>query len=204
MLDLTNEEEQREMNYGPVPSGSVVLVELEVVKTNNPAQENPNIAVAHSGLRQLPLQLTVCSGTYNGVKFRQHITMPVGCQKVQLTEGQRKACNIGGATLKAICVAARKPTKMQDVTSLNGLRIPVRVGINDRPYEKDGKVYWNNTLAFVVTPEKDHYANVFAGGEYITDGPVIGKGQAQSQNAGQYEDLGPAFPSENSTDQVPF
>ena len=135
MLDLTNECEQREFARGPVPEGSIVMVEIEILKPNQERQahDNPFISVASSGLRQIYCQFTVSHGQYQGVSFRQNITLPFGEQDIPLNDGQRTACNIGGATLKAMCVAAKKPLKMQDVTSLTGLRFPVRVKINPRP-----------------------------------------------------------------------
>lgn len=64
---------------------------------------------------------------------------------------------------------------MQDVTSLTGLRFPVRVKINPRPTCKDdGREYWNNEMACVITPDKEAYATIVHGGEIITDGPVTG------------------------------
>ncbi|MFR9040985.1 MAG: hypothetical protein ACLVIW_14770, partial [Bilophila wadsworthia] len=117
------------------------------------------------------------------------------------------ACNIGGATLKAMCVAAKKPLKMQDVTSLTGLRFPVRVKINPRPTCKDdGREYWNNEMACVITPDKEAYATVTHGGEIITDGPVTGNaGKTKRQAAPEAGTYGMPFPSENAAmDDVPF
>lgn len=53
MLDLTNECEQREFARGPVPEGSIVMVEIEILKPNQERQahDNPFISVASSGLR---------------------------------------------------------------------------------------------------------------------------------------------------------
>ena len=51
MLDLTNECEQREFARGPVPEGSIVMVEIEILKPNQERQahDNPFISVASSG-----------------------------------------------------------------------------------------------------------------------------------------------------------
>ena len=102
MLDLTNECEQREFARGPVPDGSIVMVEIEILKPNQERQahDNPFISVASSGLRQIYCQFTVSHGQYQGVSFRQNITLPFGEQDIPLNDGQRTACNIGGATLK--------------------------------------------------------------------------------------------------------
>lgn len=179
MLDFSNADEQREFNNGPVPAGSIVMVEMEVLqpKEDRQARENPYISVAQSGLRQIYCQFTVSHGTYKDVSFRQNITLPLGAQTVNLSKGQEKACNIGNATLKAICLAARKPPKIQNVTSLTGLRFPVRVKINPRPSEtNDGRIFWNNEIGIVITPDKESYNAVASGGEIITDGPIVGSG----------------------------
>lgn len=59
MLDLTNECEQREFARGPVPEGSIVMVEIEILKPNQERQahDNPFISVASSGLRQIYLPI---------------------------------------------------------------------------------------------------------------------------------------------------
>lgn len=175
MLDFSNEGEQREFGNGPVPAGSIVLVEMEVLQPSEDrrASENPYISVAQSGLRQIYCQFAVTKGSYSGVSFRQNITLPLAGQTARLSPNQEKACTIGGATLKAICLAAKKPTKIKDVTSLSRLVFPVRVKINDRPTEKDGRVYWNNEIAHVITPDKEAYSEVLSQGEIIAaDGPV--------------------------------
>ena len=42
MLDLTNECEQREFARGPVPEGSIVMVEIEILKPNQERQAHDN------------------------------------------------------------------------------------------------------------------------------------------------------------------
>lgn len=213
MLDFSNADEQREFgDNGPVPGGSIVMVEMEVLqpKAERQAQENPYISVAQSGLRQIYCQFIVTHGTYQGVSFRQNITLPLGAQKVSLSPNQEKACNIGNSTLKAICIAACKPPKINDVTSLTGLRFPVRVKINPRPTEmKDGRIFWNNEIGFVITPDKDAYATVYNGGEIIADGPVSGNPGNYAGNRSQGESDGSSFPYDGTplpteNDLVPF
>lgn len=213
MLDFSNADEQREFgDNGPVPSGSIVMVEMEVLqpKAERQAQENPYISVAQSGLRQIYCQFTVAHGTYQGVSFRQNITLPLGAQKVSLSPNQEKSCNIGNSTLKAICLAARKPPKVNDVTSLTGLRFPVRVKINPRPTEmKDGRIFWNNEIGLVITPDKENYATVYNGEEIITDGPTSGNTGNYAGNRNHGDPDGNSFSYENTpipteTDLVPF
>lgn len=207
MLDLTNEDNQKEFTNGPVPSGSVVMVEVEVLKAPETHQDmdNPFIFVSKTGLKQISCQFVVSHGAYQGVRFRQNITLPLGVQTINLSPGQHTSCNIGGATLKAMCLAAKKPSRMQDVTSLTGLKFPVRVKINPKGVTKGDKTYWNNELAFVVTPEKEEYARVVNGGEVITDGPVVGSEHPMHHTAPEAENYGQPFPSEsNDMDSVPF
>lgn len=216
MLDFSNADEQREFVRGPVPSGSIVMVEMEVLQpyVDRRAPENPYYSVSPNGLRQAYCQFTVKHGTYSGVSWRQNITLPLSEQKVQLTQGQTRACHIGASQFKAICLASSKPPKCQDITSLTSLCFPVKVKINDRPVEKDGEIYWNNEIALIITPDKENYQLVRNGGEVITDGPVTGskaasqgqngytQGQARQQGGDPYDR---AFPSEShNTDEVPF
>ena len=140
MLDFSNAPDQREFGNGPVPAGSIVIVQMEVLQPHESkrAADNPYISVAQSGLRQIYCQFSVAKGSYSGVSFRQNITLPLGGQNMHLSANQEKACNIGGATLKAICLAAKKPPKINDVTSLTGLSFPVRVKIQaDGPVTGD-------------------------------------------------------------------
>lgn len=207
MLDLSNEEQQVEFIAGPVPCGSIVLCKLSVVAPKYPAPENINYSVAKSGLRQVCVEFCVYAGEYNGYSFREFISLPAGEQKVQLTQGQNTSCRIGGARLKAICTAARKQPKMQDITSLNGLTIPVKVGINDIPYLKDGIEYWNNNVASIVTPDKEEYQKVMSGGEILTDGAIVGRGgKKQDRNeVDNHSNANGVFHSERENDEyVPF
>ena len=213
MLDFSEAEDQREFVAGPVPSGSVVMVEMEVLQPadSRKAHDNPYISVAQSGLRQIYCQFTVTHGSYRGVSFRQNITLPLAAQQQTLNQKQITACHIGASQLKAICLAARKPTKIKDVTSLTGLRFPVKVKINPRPSEsKDGRVFWNNEISLIITPDKENYGAVYNGGEIITNGAVTGDETAvavrHSQPQQQGGIWGNAAPSESQQDDdlVPF
>lgn len=210
-FDLSGEGEQQEMQFGPVPGGSVVVVELEILKHQE--EPDPYIFTAQSGLRQLSCRCHVINGTYKGVMWRQNITLPAVSQNIALTQGQQRACNIGGAQLKAICIASNRPLRMAHPREISGARFPVKVRINRRPYEKDGKVYWNNEIAVVITPDMQEYVAIRRSGEIIVpDGPVVGDGYnpvhtAQSQTQTDFAD---PFPSEQQiqaaqqVDPVPF
>ena len=73
----------------------------------------------------------------------------------------------------------QKATRARQINSwldFDGLEFPVRLGIDKRPYEgKDGKTYWNNRLGNVIPCTAKEYADIMAGGEIITDGPVSGE-----------------------------
>lgn len=51
MLDLTNECEQREFARGPVPEGSIVMVEIEILKPNQERQAHDNPSKHHAPFR---------------------------------------------------------------------------------------------------------------------------------------------------------
>ena len=82
MLDLTNEQEQRDFVPGPVPGGSIVMVRVEVLEPAQDRQHPQNrfVSRAQSGLLQIYCQFTVSHGTYQGVRWRQNITIPQGSQ----------------------------------------------------------------------------------------------------------------------------
>lgn len=182
-LDFSNEEDQREFKQGPVPGGSIVVLRMSILEPAEQAQarDNRHIYVSKNGLRQIYCQFTVDRGAYEGVQFRQNITLPLGQQTISLTEGQRKACIIGGAQLKAICMASNHSPKLRDITDMEGWKFPARLGINDRPTEKDGRIFWNNTISRIITPTDKPYEQIRRDSEIIVEnGPVTGKGAAQN------------------------
>lgn len=185
-FDFSNEEEQREFRPGPVPGGSIVILRMSILEPAQQAQDRDNrhIYVSKNGLRQIYCQFVVDRGAYEGVQFRQNITLPLGQQKINLTEGQRKSCIIGGAQLKAICLASGHSPTLRDITDMEGWKFPARLGINDRPTEKDGKTYWNNIISRIVTPKDTLYEQVRRDGEIIAEnGPLTGKGAASNHPA---------------------
>ncbi len=168
------------------------------------------MSVAQSGLRQLYCEFTVERGEYEGVHWRQNITLPVKCQNISLTAGQRKSAVIGGAMLKAIlCAAGRRDSVVGGWEDFNGLKFPVKVKINDYPREKDGVTYWQNEIALVVTPDMESYAEVRRCGELINeDGAVSGNPDKARSKKPSY---GGAFSGSeerrqngSGVDEVPF
>ncbi len=217
MLDFTKEDDQREFVNGPLPAGSIVMLQVKVLQPqlDRQAPDNQNISVAQSGLRQIYCQFEVAHGSFQGMTFRQNITLPKSGQTINLTDNQQKACNIGGATIKAMLVAAKKPLAIKDVTSLNGLKFPARVKLKTEPTVKDGRTYWNNELAAIITPDKEVYAQICGGGEVITDGPTSlensnapsgsSQGHGGNQQQAQDEYFGGGYQGEpNDFDSVPF
>lgn len=212
--DFSNEEEQTEFagKTGPIPAGSVVMVELGLLEPYEDSQalDDPLIKVARSGLRQLYVELKVILGEYADYSWRQHITLPASMQNISLSAGQETACKIGGAMLKAMLQAAKKPAiSANGARGFHGLRFPVRVRINPRPMEsKHGTVYWVNEIARVITQDMPEYAEISSKGELInpqgaTTGQEASRSNGQKQAPPKTKPLDP-FPSESSLDEVPF
>ncbi len=210
MLDFSNADDQKEFARGPVPAGSIVVVQMKVLQPefSKQAPEDSYISVSKSGLRQIYCQFDVTTGTYSGVSFRQNITLPASAQKISLNPNYEQACNIGAAQLKAICLAAQRPTRINKIQELTGARFPVRVKINNRPKESNGQVYWNNEIAFVITPDKPEYQRIRNEGEIINpNGALVGseskgKQEQPKQSAGYDFGMGPG--QNTNTDEVPF
>lgn len=201
MIDLNNEEEQRERNYGPVPAGSRVLLRLSVLKPMYPSRDDEMLAETKNGLLQLAGKLEVVSGTYEGCAWYENITLPESSQTVGLTDSQRTASRIGGALLRAIVESARRiDPKATDARScrgrsvsswldFDGMEFPAKVKLDKEPYiGKDGRTYWRNRISAVVPCTSKEYAEITRGGEVITDGPVRGEDgaapRAQSSRGG--------------------
>jgi len=222
MLDFNGEEEQQSRNYGPVPTGSIVFLTMSVEKPTFVAPENPYVAISKGGLRGLWVKFEVVRGTYAGCSWYENVWLPKGMQQIRLHEGQETACNMSGAKLRAIVEAhrgifpkdqspqANRQRQTSDWLDFNGMEFPCRVGINNKPHEKNGKTYWNNLIGMVITPDKAEYAEVKKAGEIITDGPVVGTGtprqQAQSQGDGFGGDDGMPWsdPDDPGASEVPF
>lgn len=184
IFDFSHEEEQQATPQGPVPAGSIVIVQLNLVQPAEAyaAPEDFMISRTRNGMRQIYCQFLVREGSYSGSQWRESITLPRGMQKEQLTAGQEKSAQIGGAILKAILQAAGKPLRISNVYDFNGLTFPVQVKINDRPAEKDGRVYWNNAIYKVITPDMQEYDEIKTKREIINrDGAVEGKAPAMAK-----------------------
>jgi hypothetical protein len=225
MYDLNEEQDQKIGASGPIPSGSIVLVRLNVRKPKYHAEgmEMP-VGEAESGMLFLSAEYEVVSGAYEGLKIWENLFLPRGLQKISMTEGQEKACNIAGGKLKGIMNAARGVMPKDDSPSarrkrminswmdFHELEFPVQVGIAKEQKEgKDGRLYWNNTIYRIVTPDVKQYRDVMDGGEYITDGPVTGNGNGGravgkgGDNGGRRDDPGYERPPDDAYESdLPF
>lgn len=220
-IDFNQAEPQKERVHGPVPAGSRVLVELEIMRPKNESQQMPFVAVSSKKLYMLWVELRVVAGTYEGVKWRENWLLPEGYQRVALTDGQKTGCRISFSRMRAIIEAARhiKPSdnstqansrrSLNSFLDLNKMRFPVRVGIEDEGREYNGRIYYDNVLAAVVTPDKEEYDALMRDGEFINpDGATVGKKAPAARGAdyAPYDDQygGAAFPSENFSDDNPF
>lgn len=211
MLDFNNETEQKELNYGPVPSGSKVLLTITVKTPQYAAHDHPLISETKTGFRQLWCQFTVIGGQYDGVSWHDNISLPTGYQTIRLNEKQTTAANIGGAQLRAIIEAHRginpKATdqrssaarRINDWSDLTGMEFPAKLGISKEPYVKDGVEYWNNRITSVITPDKEEYRLIKSGKEIITDGPVTGTAGTKKRNiAPESEMYGQPYPNSDN------
>lgn len=202
MLDFAEEQEQT--ISGAIPKGSIVRVKLNIRK---PAPEwcyGDYFFKSPKGLLGLDAEYEVISGLYVGRKIWECIWLTPGHQNIRLNPGQITACNIGGARVKAILKAARNTEtnlSINDWLDLNGLVFGVVVGLKNKPNKKG---YWNNTIAKIVTPKMNFYADVMRGAEFISDGPT--EGVAPMDNG-----WGDAWPEQedfdsggSGVDDVPF
>ncbi|MGM9989329.1 hypothetical protein [Desulfovibrio piger] len=216
MIDLSQEQEQKSA-YGPVPSGSRVLVRLTIEKPKYSSPNDDLVAQAKSGLLQLFCKMEVAAGSYDGVCWYENITLPSREQNIRLTEGQQKACGSGGRTLRAIVEAvnsvdpkdkspqADRKRALRSWSDLDGVEFPARLGISKEPYEgRDGRMYWSNTLGRILPCTDKEYQEIMNGGEFITDGPVEGDQRPRQQatrQSGGYADTG--YPSGGYADRAP-
>lgn len=216
MIDLSQEQEQKSA-YGPVPSGSRVLVRLTIEKPKYASHDDELVAMAKTGLLQLFCRLEVAAGSYEGVVWYENITLPSRAQNIRLTEGQQKACGSGGRTLRAIVEAVRgvdpkdkspeadRKRVLNSWSDLDGMEFPARLGISREPYEgSDGRMYWSNTLVRILPCTDKEYQEIMNGSEVITDGHVVGDQQPQRQaprQTGGYADTG--YPSGGYADRAP-
>lgn len=208
MYDFSNEQEQTSMNYGPVPSGSCVILSMTVLEAAQAVVPSDQyITQARSGLMQIRCQFEVAQGSYQGVKFFQGITLPAGMQRINLTAGQAKACGIGGSQIKAICQSANKKPTIKGFGDMNGWKFAARLRLNKQPSEKEGRVYWHNEIDRIIVPTDAEYNQIKQSGEIINEGGAVSMGNYQPDGGYDpgYVEREPAFPQDAAgIDDCPF
>lgn len=218
-MNLNEEQDLKEGGRGPAPEGSCVMVSVTAKESNYCAPENKLISVAQTGLRSVNCEFVISHGSYKGVKFFGNINLPVSQQQIQLNDGQITACNIGGSQLKAIAAFAGINLTQFELHMLNGLVVPIRVGLEQNT-NSQGRTFLNNTLKHIFAKDSATCAEMKENGfELISKTPLPEVQQQQqapqqtqqggyggySQQQTQEEDLGPAFPSvATGLDDVPF
>ena len=223
MFDFNQEDYQKELASGPIPAGSKVMLRMLIQKPKHESKPGSFVAEYKSGLLALWVKFEVVHGTYEGVSWYENLLLPVAWQRAAMSDSQHKACRISGSKLRAIVEAARGINPKDKGMAANNARhvhavldfdkmcFPARVGIDKEGREYKGKLFWNNTLGTVITPDKTDYQTIVGGGEIITDGPTHGEtvrreGQGSDGVAGAYDDRfgGAAFPSESPDSDIPF
>lgn len=184
-IDFNNEEEQKERSNGTIPPGSKVLVVLSIEKPTYAHDLHDYVSVSKQGLLGLWVKYTVIAGTYEGSKWHENIWLQEGQQEINLNDGQRTACRIGGARIRAIIEASRgimpedkspkaaRARVIGDWLDLNGMRFPVKVGISKEAVKsKSGQLFWPNVTLAVLTPDKEDYTGIMEGGEVISSSEI--------------------------------
>lgn len=180
-IDLNTAEEQREGGR-TVPPGSIVLVQMTIRQPKAGMEgSDPFLTMARSGMEYLNCEFEVAQGSYKGQKFWDNFNVAGAT-----TAGQAKAVEISMQRLRAIVEASRgispkdsspQATQNRILKSweeLNGVYFPAMLdAVLSDPSPKDGKVYVNNTLKRIITPDKtEEYTTVADGGEIITNNPL--------------------------------
>ena len=177
MIDLGQAGQQKEGVRGTIPPKSIVKARMEIRQPKKPDPQDPAVTIFSSGLKGLDCEFLVVGGQFDGVRIWENWFLPPSMQTVKLSKGQEGVCNGSFAKARAVIEAARNldpadPAANRSIQSwfdLNGLEFPIKVGVN---IPKPGELYLNNNIAKVLTMADDHYADVKAGGEVITDNPL--------------------------------
>lgn len=195
-------EAQPQKMFGPVPEGSSVKVRLDLVPAKNPHPKDDRIHVsAKSGLLMLSCRFTVVAGTYEGYSWRELWTMPVGSQpkEVEMTQGRMKSCTINHQKIRAIVeaakgvnpndnsAAARAARDIGSITKIDGMEFPATVKI-DAGHEYNNRMYYNNEISYIVTPDRQKYKELMAGGEFINENGRTGNENQPAQQSNSYND----------------
>lgn len=203
-FDGTGGQKEPVSAFGPVPEGSVVFVriELQTPREEQADPSDPLVQVTSGGMRQLPIRCFVTQGTYAGVRFWNNLALPVAFQPKTITPGQKMAADIAERMMKAMLQASgRKNMSIASWKDFDGLEVPVRVKIGDRPRQgnKEGHLFWNNEIAKVIIPRDPEWTTMENIGEIIKeDGPVESPRYHTRRGVSDAEQRGPIYRATNS------
>ncbi|PKN07917.1 MAG: hypothetical protein CVU73_10990 [Deltaproteobacteria bacterium HGW-Deltaproteobacteria-8] len=191
-FDFSNADDQREFSGEPIPGGTIALFKVNIRRPKpeqalpmpTGPQATPDAITSAamvtrsktSAFQYLDCEFECVSGTLKGRKFWQN--MGVGGDG---SDGHTKAINITRATFKAMLQAARNVAPgdnspvaqaaliIKGFHDLEGLTIPIKIGY-DTPSTQYPKA--RNVIRAVVTPDKQEYGAVMAGGEVLGSEPA--------------------------------
>lgn len=177
-FDFSNADDQREFSGEPIPGGTIALFKVNIRRPKEgQAASHPLVTQSKtSAFQYLDCEFECVSGTLKGRKFWQN--MGVGGDG---SDGHTKAINITRATFKAMLQAARNVAPgdnspaaqaaliIKGFEDLDGLTIPIKIGY-DTPSAQYPKA--RNVIRAVVTPDKQEYGAVMAGGEVLGSEPA--------------------------------
>jgi hypothetical protein len=188
-FDFSNADDQREFSGEPIPGGTIALFKVNIRRPKpEQAAQHPMVTKSKtSAFQYLDCEFECTAGTYKGRKFWQN--MGVGGDG---SDGHTKAINITRATFKAMLQAARNVVPgdnspaaqsaliIKGFEDLDGLTIPIKVG-----YDKPSTQYPTprNVIRAVVTPDKQEYSAVMAGGEVLGSEPLPAATTAAASSA---------------------
>lgn len=205
-IDLNSAEHQSQGTSKPIPPKSKVWVSLGITYPTaaTASQSDPTLTRSRKGqLCYLNTVLTVSTGEFAGKKIFHNFNVANAS-----TDGERKACQISMAQIRAAVEVARgvKPSDagpqatqariIESWRDLDGIRFPIEVKCVDSNPTKDGRVYINNELTRVVTMEDPDYKILYEKGEIISDEPIpvpgqgTGKAAAKPQQTQQQDEWG--------------
>lgn len=204
-FDFSTAESQREFGGEPIPGGTIALFKMSVRRPREGmAASHPMVTQSkNSAFQYLDCELEIVAGTYKGRKIWQNMGVAGDG-----SDGHAKAINITRATIKAMLQASRNimpgdnsqaaqsALVIKGFEELDGLTIPIKVG-----FDKVSAQYPTprNTIRAVITPEKQEYAAVMAGGEILGSEPAPTPPAAANASPGGYGAATP--PAASSTTQ---
>lgn len=123
---------EREFTRQLIPAGSLTWVRIEVQRQGQYTDAD-GVLTTKTGVRQIPLQLTVIGSQYDGAVFWDKITLPEACQPQQAwTDGQRKSFVIGAESIGKILAASNRPLNAQIPQDLDDCRAPVKIVVEQQ------------------------------------------------------------------------